>query len=104
MHPALEGAQSHLNDIRLLDGQIAVIDEHPDRFRECSSVKPVHRLQHPNRLNEDDMSDPGAAGHERFGGLHLVCIVPSNKPQEDVGVSGVPGAASREPLGLLSTP
>ncbi len=87
--------------MRILDGQIPMVQQHVDRRGDRRRFELVHGREHADRLHEDYMGNPRTAGNECLRGSYLPRVVAGNQTNKDVRVNGAHGAASHRPSGQL---
>ena len=80
----IEGS-SH--DVRVLDCQAPVVQEHLDRIRDVGGRPFVECREHPGRFNQGEVRYPGAPIHKHIGGSSLFGIVTRDKAHENVGIN-----------------
>jgi hypothetical protein len=79
--------QGGYDDLRVLQCQVLVIQEHLNGDRNLLAGEFIYGVEYPERLGENEMRYPRALANISFGGTRLLRIITGNEPNEDVGVN-----------------
>src|ERR1039458_5839098 len=99
--PRAKWAQRSLHDIRILQRQGLVVEQHFDRCGKAGGVKPVNGSKDPEGFGQRQNGYPNPFLHKVGGLSGLRSVVSSNEPNQNVGVNGAHsarGCPARSPL------
>ena len=79
--------------IRVLQGQVLMVEEHVNRGGDFARVALEHRRQNPRGFGEHEMRHPGPAFDKSLSRCDLLGVVSRDQTNQYVRVNGVHGAS-----------
>src|ERR1022692_4301467 len=99
--PRAKYVQRSLHDIRILQRQVLMDEQHFDRCGKSGGVKPVDGSKDPGGFGQRQNGYPSPFLHKAGGLSGLRSVVSGNEPNQNVGVNGAHSAracAAQSPL------
>jgi len=88
-----EMGEGCLDGVGVLEDKGVVFEEHLDRACQRGGRTRIDGVEHPRRLDKDDVGDPSAGGNEGFGNGSLFGVVASEEPNKNVRIKRAHGAS-----------
>src|SRR5580658_7720157 len=90
--PRTEKFKSGGHDIRVLEHQLVMIEQHFDCGSEFAGAALIHSGKHPGSFCEGQNRYPGAWPDKLVSGSSLAVIVSGNQPNQNIGINGAHNA------------